>query len=99
MGARHPRGMLKACIELVRSCRLTEIESLCAHVNGNNDLMILGRNVAGRRACTQLRRRQGPTGHSCELFWRTYEIPQESALIVRFIDNESPGAEMDTCIA
>src|SRR6202040_3381356 len=31
--------------ELVRSGRLSEIESLSAHVNGNNDLMI--RNTAG----------------------------------------------------
>src|SRR4029077_21257988 len=35
--AGHPRSTLKAPIELVCSGRLTEIESPCAHVNGNND--------------------------------------------------------------
>ena len=47
MRAGHPRSMAKARIELVRSGRLSEIESLSAHVNGNNDLMILSRNTAG----------------------------------------------------
>src|SRR5437763_15085318 len=45
--AGHPRSTLKASIELMRSGRLSEIESLSAHVNGNRDLMILSRNTAG----------------------------------------------------
>jgi hypothetical protein len=47
MRADHTRSMLKARIELVRSSRLTEIESLCAHVNRNSDPMIFSRNIAG----------------------------------------------------
>jgi hypothetical protein len=43
------RSILKAHIELVRSGRLTEIESPGAHMNGNSDLMIPGRNVAGEK--------------------------------------------------
>jgi len=68
MGARHPRGMLKACIELVRSCRLTEIESLCAHVNGNNDLMILGRNVAGEERARNCGGAKDPRGTHASCF-------------------------------
>ena len=48
MRADHPRSLLKARIELVRAGRLPEIESLCAHVNGNNDVMIVSRNIAGQ---------------------------------------------------
>src|SRR5882672_6296089 len=47
MRAGHPRSLLKASIELVRSGRLTEIESLCAHVNSDSDPMIPSHNVAG----------------------------------------------------
>src|SRR6202043_1321954 len=47
MRAGHPRSTLKACVELLRSGRLTEIESLSAHVNSNSDPMIPSHNVAG----------------------------------------------------
>jgi hypothetical protein len=45
MRADHLRSMLKAGIQLVRSGRLAQIESLCAHLNSNGDF--LGRNTAG----------------------------------------------------
>jgi len=38
-----------------RSGRLTEIESLCAHVNSNRDLMILSRNNAGHERARHCR--------------------------------------------
>src|SRR3984893_11396073 len=50
MRADHLCSMLKARIEHLGSVRLTEIESPCAHLNGNSD--ILSRNIAGEeRAC------------------------------------------------
>jgi hypothetical protein len=45
MRADHLRSMQKAGIQLVRSGRLTEIESPCAHLNSNSDF--LSRNIAG----------------------------------------------------
>jgi hypothetical protein len=44
--------MLEARIELLRSGGLTDIQSLCAHVNRNKDLATGSRNIAGgQRAC------------------------------------------------
>src|SRR5882724_1016855 len=43
----HLRRMLEAPIELLRSRRLTEIESLRAHVNSNCDLATGSRNSTG----------------------------------------------------
>jgi hypothetical protein len=45
MRADHLRSTLKAGILLVRSGRLAQIESLCAHLDSNSDF--LGRNTAG----------------------------------------------------
>jgi hypothetical protein len=47
MRADHLRSMHKAGIQLVRSDRLTEIESLCADPISNSELLILSRNIAG----------------------------------------------------
>jgi hypothetical protein len=47
MRADYLRGMLKAGIELVRSGRLTQVESSCAHPISNSELLILSRNIAG----------------------------------------------------
>src|ERR1039458_9824616 len=47
MRADYLRSMLKAGIELVRSSRLTQVESLCAHPISNSELLILSRNIAG----------------------------------------------------
>jgi hypothetical protein len=41
MRAGHPRGMLKAPIEFLRSARLTHIESLCAHLNRNCENLLM----------------------------------------------------------
>src|SRR5882762_11583330 len=63
MRAGHPRSLLKASIELVRSGRLTEIESLCAHVNSDSDPMITSRNIAGEeraRNCGGAKDEPGP---------------------------------------
>jgi hypothetical protein len=50
----HPRSMLKARIELLRCGRLTNIESVRAHINGNSDLMAPSRNVScEERACNR----------------------------------------------
>jgi hypothetical protein len=43
MRARHVCSMLKARIELLRTGRMTQIEPLCAHVNGDGDVVALGR--------------------------------------------------------
>jgi hypothetical protein len=93
--AGHPRSMLKACIELVRSGGLTEIKSLCAHVNSNSDPMIISRNIAGRqRARNCGGAEDGPGTHdSC---FGVHVNLLKSALLVRFIDNESSGEELDT---
>jgi hypothetical protein len=95
MRAGHPRSMLKACIELVRSGGLTEIKSLCAHVNSNSDPMIISRNIAGRqRARNCGGAEDGPGTHdSC---FGVHVNLLKSALLVRFIDNESSGEELDT---
>src|SRR5450631_3932307 len=65
--AGHPRSMLKAPIEFLRSARLTNIESLCAHLNRNCDRIILSRNTAGeKRTCSYGGAKDGPgTYGSC----------------------------------
>jgi hypothetical protein len=58
--------MLKAPIELLRSVRLAEIESPCAHLNGNSD--ILSRNIAGEeRACNYGGGKDGTGTHESSL--------------------------------
>src|ERR1700676_5402570 len=64
MRAGHPRSMLKSPIELLRSVRLADIESSCAHLNSNCDLMILSRNIAGEeRACNYGGGKDGTGAH------------------------------------
>src|SRR5664279_2983180 len=67
MRAGHPRSMLKAPIKSLRSARLTNIESLCADLNGNCDRIILGRNTTGeKRTCSDGGAKDGPgTIDSC----------------------------------
>jgi hypothetical protein len=47
MRAGHLRGMLEALVEFLRPDRLTQIESLCVHVNSNRDFTTLSQGVTG----------------------------------------------------
>src|ERR1700693_995732 len=42
----HVCSMLEARIESLRSASMMQIEPLCAHVNGDSDVVALGRNIA-----------------------------------------------------
>jgi hypothetical protein len=60
MRADDLRSMLKSGIELVRSCRLSKIESLCAHSISNGELLILRRNIAGEERARKGGAQDGP---------------------------------------
>src|ERR1700693_1821804 len=67
MRAGHVCSMLKAHIELLRSGRMMQIEPLCAHVNGDSDVVALGCNIAREKRggnCDGAQRGVG-TDNSC----------------------------------
>jgi hypothetical protein len=95
MRADDPRSPLEARIELVRSGRLREIESLCAHVNGNSDAAIPCRSIANEERASHCGAQNGPGSHK-GCFGVHANLLGNPAVIVRFIDNESSGEELDT---
>jgi hypothetical protein len=79
MRADYPRSPFKPAIELLRSGRLPEIESLCAHLHSNLDF--LSYDIAGEeRACNHGRSTDRPGSH--ESFFGEHVIsPCESTRI------------------
>ena len=88
--------MLKAPIEFLRSARLTNIESLCAHLNRNGDRIILGPNTTGEKGtCSYGGAKDGPGTHGgCLAVHVNFLL--KALTMVRFIDNESSRGELDT---
>jgi hypothetical protein len=89
MCAHHLRSTLKTRIDFVRRSRLTEIESLCAHMKSNSDVIIVGRSIAAEKDARNCGgARDGPSASdSCSVVH--VNLLMNSSLIVRFIDNES----------
>jgi hypothetical protein len=86
--------MLKARLELLRVGDLTEIKSRGADVHGNRDIFSF--NIAGEEHPRNCGAAQDGPGTHDSYFGCTCDLLMNFTLIVRFIDNESPGDELDT---
>jgi len=89
-------SMLEARIELLRSSRLMQIEPLCAHVDGDSDVVALGRSIAREERASNCDGAQGGVGSDNSCLDVHVNLLMKPHWFARFMDNESSRDELDT---
>ena len=89
-------SMLKTHIELLRSSRLMHVEPLCAHVDGDSDVVALGRNIAREKRASNCDGAQRGVGSDNRCFDVHVNLLMNAHWFARFMDNESSGDKLDT---
>src|ERR1700729_1770507 len=96
MRANHPSSLLKPPIEFLRPARLTNIESLCVHLNRDCDRIILSRSTTGEKCACGYGGAKDPPGTHGSCLGVHMKLLMKALTMIWFIDNESSRRDLDT---